>query len=176
MDNSGSSKEQVSCTYQKVDGYLALPAYLGTEGWMVNLHLLPGSQHPQKEFTFFIRETLGRVRQFCKKRLLLRIDSAHDALDNQFELLRHDKLDWIIKWNPRKQDLAAWATASIISADSFFERPVLAWIRSAMSALVMLSPYFAIYFSIILWLLHLLFLKMAAIFLVVMDLEYQRDI
>ena len=109
MDNSGSSKEQVSCTYQKVDGYLALPAYLGTEGWMVNLHLLPGSQHPQKEFAFFIRETLGRVRQFCKKKLLLRMDSAHDAIDNQHELSRHDKLDWIIKWNPRKQDLAAWA-------------------------------------------------------------------
>lgn len=90
MDNSGSSKEQVSCTYQKVDGYLALPAYLGTEGWMVNLHLLPGSQHPQKEFAFFIRETLGRVRQFCKKRLLLRIDSAHDALDNQFKTVMQE--------------------------------------------------------------------------------------
>jgi hypothetical protein len=109
MDNSGSKKELVERTYQQVDGYLALPAYLGLEGWMINLHLLPGSQHPQKEFISFIRETLGRVRQFCKKKLLLRADSAHDAIANLCELSRHDKVDWIIKWNPRKQDLVAWA-------------------------------------------------------------------
>jgi hypothetical protein len=109
MDNSGSSKENVSCTYQKVDGYLALPAYLGTEGWLVNQHLLPGSQHPQKTFIPFIQETLGRVRQFYKKKILLRQDSAHDAIDNQYELARHDKVDWIIKWNPRKQDRSGWA-------------------------------------------------------------------
>ena len=109
MDNSGSKKEQVQMTYHKVEGYLALPAYLGTEGWMVNQHLLPGSKHPQKEFIHFIRETLGRVRQFCKKKLLLRVDSAHDAIANQYELSTHDKVDWIIKWNPRKQDVVAWA-------------------------------------------------------------------
>ncbi len=109
MDNSGSKKEQVQMTYHKVEGYLALPAYLGTEGWMVNQRLLPGSQHPQKEFIPFIRETLGRVRQFCKKKLLLRVDSAHDAIANQYELSTHDKVDWIIKWNPRKQDMVAWA-------------------------------------------------------------------
>ena len=109
MDNSGSKKENVSPTYQRVDGYLALPAYLGNEGWLVNLHLLPGSQHPQKEFKSFIRETLGRVRQFCKKKLLIRQDSAHDSIDNLYELSRHDNVDWIIKWNPRKQDMVAWA-------------------------------------------------------------------
>jgi len=123
MDNSGSNKEQVSCTYRKVDGYLALPAYLGTEGWMVNLHLLPGSQHPQKQFAFFIRETLGRVRQFCKKKILLRMDSAHDAIDNQHELSRHDKLDWIIKWNPRKQDLTAWAKRVFAEGEVVTPRP-----------------------------------------------------
>lgn len=110
QDNTGTKKEQVQQTYQhQVQGYLALPAYLGLEGWMVNLHLLPGSEHPQKEFISFIRETLGRIRQFCIKKLLLRADSAHDALANLFELSRHDKVDWIIKWNPRKQDLADWA-------------------------------------------------------------------
>jgi hypothetical protein len=41
MDNSGSNKENVGPTYQKVDGYLCLPAYLGQEGWMVNQRLLP---------------------------------------------------------------------------------------------------------------------------------------
>jgi hypothetical protein len=109
LDNSGSKKEKVERTYQQVDGYLSLPAYLGTEGWMVNQHLLPGSQHPQNGFIAFIRETLGRVRQFCQQKLLLRADSAHDAIANLAELSRHRRVDYVIKWNPRKQDKQAWA-------------------------------------------------------------------
>lgn len=108
LDNSGSKKENVERTYRQVDGYLCLPAYLGMEGWMVNQHLLPGSQHPQNGFISFIRETLGRVRQFCQQKLLLRTDSAHDALANLLELSRHRRVDYIIKWNPRKQDKQAW--------------------------------------------------------------------
>ena len=109
LDNSGSKKEQVGHTYRHVDGYLSLPAYLGMEGWLVNQHLLPGSQHPQNGFIAFLQETLGRVRQFCTKKLLLRADSAHDALANLLEFSRHDGVDYIIKWNPRKQDESAWA-------------------------------------------------------------------
>lgn len=109
LDNSGSKKEKVERTYRQVDGYLSLPAYLGTEGWMVNQHLLPGSQHPQNGFIAFIRETLARVRQFCKQKLLIRADSAHDAIANLVELSRHRRVDFIIKWNPRKQDKRAWA-------------------------------------------------------------------
>ena len=108
MDNSGSSKEKVQFTYTKVNGYLALPAYIGMEGWMVNQHLLPGSQHPQKEFIHYIRETLARVRQFCPQKLLLRADSAHDAAANFAELSRHRRVDYIIKWNPRKKECGAW--------------------------------------------------------------------
>ena len=109
LDNSGSKKEKVERTYQQVDGYLSLPAYLGQEGWMVNQHLLPGSQHPQNGFIAFIQETLGRIRQFCKQKLLLRADSAHDAIVNLAELSRHRRVDYVIKWNPRKQDKQAWA-------------------------------------------------------------------
>jgi hypothetical protein len=109
LDNSGSKKEKVERTYRQVDGYLCLPAYLGQEGWMVNQHLLPGSQHPQNGFIVFIQETLARVRQFCALKLLLRADSAHDALANLAELSRHRRVDYIIKWNPRKQDKDAWA-------------------------------------------------------------------
>lgn len=108
LDNSGSKKEKVERTYRQVDGYLSLPAYLGQEGWMVNQHLLPGSQHPQNGFIAFIRETLARVRQFCKQKLLIRADSAHDAIANLAELSRHRRLDFVIKWNPRKQDKHAW--------------------------------------------------------------------
>jgi hypothetical protein len=108
LDNSGRKKEKVERTYRQVDGYLCLPAYLGQEGWMVNQHLLPGSQHPQNGFIAFIRETLGRIRQFCKQKLLLRAASAHDALANLAELSHHRRVDYIIKWTPRKQDKHAW--------------------------------------------------------------------
>ena len=33
MDNSGSKKQEVSRTYQGVDGYTPIAAYLGNEGW-----------------------------------------------------------------------------------------------------------------------------------------------
>jgi len=123
MDNSGSKKEKVAPTYRKVDGYLAMPAYLGAEGWLVNLHLLSGSQHQQKEFIPYIRETLARVRQFCSKKLLVRADSAHDAMDNLVELSRHRKVDWIIKWNPRKQDCGAWTKRAFAAATVTEPRP-----------------------------------------------------
>ena len=45
MDNSGTKKEWVSRTYQGVDGYTPIAAYLGNEGWCVALELRPGSQH-----------------------------------------------------------------------------------------------------------------------------------
>lgn len=108
MNNSDSKKEKCLRTYRNFDGFLFLPAYLGIEGWMVNGHLLPGSQHPQKEFTHFLRETHARIRQICEKKLLYRKDSAHDSLDNRVELAGYAKTDYIIKWNPRKQNEAYW--------------------------------------------------------------------
>ena len=108
MDNSDSKKEKSSRTYRNFDGFLFLPAYLGIEGWMVNGHLLPGSQHPQKEFITFLRETHARIRQICDKKLLYRADSAHDSLDNRVELAGYAKTDYVIKWNPRKQNNAYW--------------------------------------------------------------------
>jgi hypothetical protein len=36
------------------------------------------------------------------------IDSAHDAQKSRVELANAEATDWIIKWNPRKQDLEAW--------------------------------------------------------------------
>jgi hypothetical protein len=123
LDNSGSKKEKVEPTYRQVDGYLCLPAYLGTEGWMVNEHLLPGSQHPQNGFIAFIRETLARVRQFCRQKLLLRADSAHDAIANLAELSRHRRVDYIIKWNPRKQNKQTWAAYGLVQGKVSTPRP-----------------------------------------------------
>jgi len=123
LDNSGSKKENVERTYRQVDGYLSLPAYLGMEGWMVNQHLLPGSQHPQNGFIAFIRGTLARVRQFCRQKLLIRADSAHDAIVNLAELSRHRRVDYIIKWNPRKQNKQAWAAYGLVKGKISTPRP-----------------------------------------------------
>lgn len=108
MDNSDTKKEGVSRTYRNFDGYLALAAYLANEGWLIECPLFPGSRHPQKDFIPFLQRVLAKVRQITKEKVLLRVDSAHDALGNRVELSRHSGVDYIIKWNPRKQDLEAW--------------------------------------------------------------------
>ena len=45
MDNSGTTKELVGRTYAGVDGYCPLAAYLGTQGFCLELALRPGTQH-----------------------------------------------------------------------------------------------------------------------------------
>lgn len=108
MDNSGTKKEFVSRTYRNFDGYQALPVYLANEGWLVDCSLLPGSRHPQKVFVPTLQRALAKIRHICKDQLLVRSDSAHDAMANLVELSRHDGVDYIIKWNPRKQDREGW--------------------------------------------------------------------
>ena len=108
MDNSGTKKECVSRTYRNFDGYLAMPVYLANEGWLIECPLLPGSQHPQKAFIPLLQRALAKVQQICKEKILVRTDSAHDAVANRVELSRHGDVDYIIKWNPRKQDPEAW--------------------------------------------------------------------
>ena len=45
FDNSKSNKEGVSRTYKGFDGYAPIMAYIGTEGYLVNLELRIGKQH-----------------------------------------------------------------------------------------------------------------------------------
>ncbi len=62
MDNSGSSKEGVSFSYAKGDGYAPMFAYIGTHGYMLNCEPRPGSQHSNKGTAEFIQETGGAGR------------------------------------------------------------------------------------------------------------------
>ena len=39
----------------------------------------------------------------------MRLDSAHDARDNRNFLRQQEQIDFLIKWNPRKQDPLTWA-------------------------------------------------------------------
>jgi hypothetical protein len=108
MDNSGTKKEGVSYTYKGFNGYAPLAAYLGAEGWCLACELRPGSQHGQKEFIYFAERVVARARQLTSLRLLARLDSGHDAIENRFWFAMQERTDFIIKWNPRRQDLAAW--------------------------------------------------------------------
>ena len=108
MDNSDTKKEGVARTYQGFDGYAPIAAYLANEGWLMNWQLRSGSQHSQKEYIPFLQTTLARTRQVYKGKLLVRNDSAHDALATRIELSRHGQVDYLIAWNPRKADKEAW--------------------------------------------------------------------
>jgi len=107
MDNSGTRKEGVSYTYKGFNGYAPLAAYLGEEGWCLACELRPGSLHGQKEFIYFLERVVPRARRLTRHRLLVRLDSGHDAADNRAWFSR-EGVDFIIKWNPRRQDLEAW--------------------------------------------------------------------
>lgn len=110
FDNSKTRKEGVSRTYHGYDGFAPIGAYLGLEGWCLELELRPGSQHSQKEFIPFLRRVLFRARRLVgpDRKLLVRLDSAHDAQQTRIELADAEATDWIVKWNPRKQDVEAW--------------------------------------------------------------------
>jgi hypothetical protein len=107
QDNSGTKKEGVSYTYKGYDGYGVMAAYLGTEGWNLACDLKPGSENGQLGFGFVLDRVLPSARRMTGLPLLLRLDSGHDALENR---VRSDEeaVDFIIKWNPRKQSAQAW--------------------------------------------------------------------
>jgi hypothetical protein len=55
MDSSGTAKEHVGRTYAGVDGYCPLAAYLGTQGFCLELALRPGTQHSASETEYNIK-------------------------------------------------------------------------------------------------------------------------
>ena len=108
LDNSGTRKEGVSYTYKGHEGYTPMGAYLAREGWCMELELRPGSQHPQNGFVPFLERVVYRARRLVGPDipLLVRLDSAHDAAATLLTLSGLEATDWIVKWNPRNQDLA----------------------------------------------------------------------
>ena len=109
MDNSKTKKEGVSRIYNGRDGFAPMAAYLGREGWCLELELREGSQHSQEGFIPFIKRVIEKARSLTSRKLLVRLDSAHDALDSRVALAGHRNVSYIIKWNPRRQDQLEWA-------------------------------------------------------------------
>jgi len=74
------------------------------------MELREGSWHGQKEFGYILDRVLPRARKLIGKegKLLLRLDSGHDAKENRERLIQEEQTDQLIKWNPRKEKAETW--------------------------------------------------------------------
>ncbi len=115
FDNSKTRKEGVSRTYKGYDGYAPMAAYLGREGWCLEFELRQGKQHCQKGTPVFLAQVLDRARRVTARPILLRLDGGNDAIENVEMVLAHNEqtpdraaVDFLIKWNPRKEEPGEW--------------------------------------------------------------------
>ena len=107
-DNSNTKKEGVGWTYKGFDGYAPIYAYIGEEGYVCNAELREGTCHSQCAGTVsFLADTLRLAGQITDQRLLVRMDSGNDALDN-IKLFIKEGADFIIKRNCRGESLDDW--------------------------------------------------------------------
>jgi hypothetical protein len=123
MDNSGTAKELVGRTYAGVDGYCPLAAYLGTQGFCLELALRPGTQHSVSETEYNIERVLPLAARVCSAPLLFRADSGFDsaklmcAIGQQAKALARE-VAFIIKWNPRTTPVESIAAARVADAST----------------------------------------------------------
>lgn len=113
LDNSQTRKEGVSRTYHGYDGYAPIAAYLGREGYCLGFELREGRQHCQNGTPEFLGRVLAAAHRLTRKPVLLRLDAGNDAIDNWRVLFDHreatgQEVDFIVKWNPRREDPEAW--------------------------------------------------------------------
>ena len=123
MDNSNTKKEGVSRTYHNYDGYAPIAAYLGLEGWCLEVELRPGSQHSQEGFVPYLNRVIEQARTLTSKKLLVRLDSAHDALETRIALRGREKVSHIIKWNPRRTDTSSLCSKAFAEGTVTEPRP-----------------------------------------------------
>jgi hypothetical protein len=107
-DNSKTKKEGVERTYKGIDGYAPINAYIGEEGYFCNTELREGSCHSQCFGTLdFLTDTVRLAKQITPSKLLARLDSGNDALDN-IRLFIKEGVDFVIKRNLRQERLDEW--------------------------------------------------------------------
>ena len=107
FDNSKTQKEGVRRTYKGVDGFAPILAYLGQEGYQVNVEFREGSQHSQKDTPAFLRESIRYAKMITGKGILVRLDAGNDSLDN-IGICTEEGADWLIKRNLRKENIQEW--------------------------------------------------------------------
>jgi hypothetical protein len=130
MDNSDTKKEAVSRTYQGVDGYTPIALYLGNEGWNLGLELRAGSHHSALETEYFFERAFPRLERVCAADAKCcggptaastapGCCSRKAAERDRWAALGRS-FDYLTKWNPRRQDKAAWV-AQAEAAGAFLE-------------------------------------------------------
>jgi hypothetical protein len=118
FDNSNTNKQGVSRTYKGFDGYAPIFAYLGQEGYLMNIELREGSQHCQNGTVAFMRQTLEQTQPIMQATqrdasLLVRLDAGNDDIEN-VELCRKAKgVDFIIKRNLRRENVDEWLEIAV---------------------------------------------------------------
>jgi hypothetical protein len=109
MDNRKTKKEGVSWTYQGVDGYHPIIAYVGTEGYMLDCELRPGSQHCQNGTAAFIEGAIQQLKDIkAGGRMLFRLDSGNDSFDTLKAATAAKTHYCIIKRNKRLESDEKW--------------------------------------------------------------------
>jgi hypothetical protein len=107
FDNSKTNKEGASRTYKGHDGFAPIFAYLGRDGYLVNLELREGKQHCQNGTVEFLSESIKYSKSITDEVILVRLDSGNDSLDNIGACVDED-VEWIIKRNIRRESKADW--------------------------------------------------------------------
>lgn len=130
MNNAKTKKEGVSLTYKGEDGFAPMAAYLGQEGYCLELELRAGSQHCQKGTPDLLIRVLERARRLTAAPLLVRLDSGNDAIENIATLAAHEEqhpraapVHYLIKWNPRRESSADWLAYAEQHGDWSTPRP-----------------------------------------------------
>jgi len=106
-DNSKTKKEGVARTYLGIHGYAPIYAHIGEEGFLCNAELREGNGHSQGGTEGFLEETFRLAKVITSEKLLARMDSGNDALDN-IKLCINENVDYIIKRNLRKENIFDW--------------------------------------------------------------------
>jgi hypothetical protein len=124
FDNSNTKKEGVSYTYKGFDGYSPIFAYLGEEGYEINMEFRAGSDHCQKNTDNFLKETLLLAKKLTTKPILVRMDSGNDSVDNlKVCHAEGTSSDYIIKRNIRKEKISSWQAIAEESKNSKLSQP-----------------------------------------------------
>ena len=122
FDNSCTKKEGVNRTYKGVDGFAPIFAYLGEEGYGVNVELREGKDHSQNDTPSFLAKSIEYARQVTGSKLLVRMDSGFDSLDN-IKVCIKEKSDYIIKRNLRRESNNGWFMIAQKHGSCSQERP-----------------------------------------------------
>jgi len=113
FDNSKTKKEGLGFTYKHFMGFAPIMAYLGEEGYCVNVELREGQQHCQKNTPEFLEQAILNAKIATSQPILVRMDSGNDSVENIRVMQTQEcHADFLFKRNPRKESVENhWNTA-----------------------------------------------------------------